>query len=102
VEKGSKSAQYTKENAQLHWGVTPPGHWALFDVKKDPGCQNDLAKSSPEQAKKMAAAYDAWWDETYPVMVERGGDREIVWSKYFTKKTPTQAPTNNQPKQNNP
>jgi hypothetical protein len=71
-------------------------------VKKDPGCQNDLAKSSSKRAKKMASAYDAWWDEIYPVMVKRGGDREIVWSNYFTKKTPTQAPSNNQPKQNKP
>jgi len=102
VEAGKKSAVYTKENAQYHWGVTPPGHWALFDVKKDPGCQNDLAKSSSKRAKKMASAYDAWWDEIYPVMVKRGGDREIVWSNYFTKKTPAQAPSNNQPKQNKP
>jgi hypothetical protein len=29
----------------------------------------------------MAAAYDAWWDEIYPVMVERGGDAELVVTK---------------------
>ena len=92
VEKGSKSAQYTKENAQLHWGVTPRGHWALFDVKKDPGCQNDLANAESKRAKTMTAAYDTWWDEIYPVMVERGGDREIVWSKYFTNPKKTEKP----------
>ena len=81
VEQGSKRANYTKENAQFHWGVTPPGRWALFDVKKDPGCQNDLAAAEPQRAASMAAAYDAWWDKTYPVMVKRGGDAEIVWSK---------------------
>ncbi len=61
--------------------MTPPGRWALFDVKKDPGCQNDLAAAEPQRAASMAAAYDAWWDKTYPVMVKRGGDAEIVWSK---------------------
>ena len=81
VEQGSKRANYTAENAQFHWGVTPPGRWALFDVKKDPGCQNDLAAAEPQRAASMAAAYDAWWDKTYPVMVKRGGDAEIVWSK---------------------
>lgn len=81
VEKGGTSANYTKENAQFHWGVTPPNHWALFDVKKDPGCQNDLAISESKRSKTMAAAYDAWWDEIYPVMVERGGDAEIVWTQ---------------------
>lgn len=81
VESGSKRANYTAENAQFHWGVTPRGHWALFDAKKDPGCLNDLATTEPDRAAAMAAAYDAWWDKTFPVMVERGGDAEIVWTK---------------------
>jgi arylsulfatase A-like enzyme len=81
VEAGSKSATYTAENAQYHWGVTPPGRWALFEVKKDPGCLNDLAAAEPERVAAMGASYDKWWDATYPVMVERGGDAEIVWSK---------------------
>jgi len=92
VEAGGKSAVYTKENAQYHWGVTPPGKWALYDVKKDPGCQKDLSDSQAKRAKKMAASYDAWWDDVYPVMVERGGDRMIVWSKYFTQKKKTEKP----------
>ena len=81
VAAGGKGANYTKENAQFHWGVTPPGRWALFDVKKDPGCQNDLAESESKRASTMAAAYDSWWDKVYPVMVERGGDAEIVLTK---------------------
>ena len=81
VEKGQKEATYTEGNAPYHWGVTPPGHWALFDVKKDPGCQNDLAEAESGRATALAAAYDKWWDAILPVMVERGGDREIVlWS----------------------
>ena len=80
VEKGQKKATYTEENAPYHWGVTPPGHWALFDVKKDPGCQNDLAEAESGRVAAMAAAYDKWWDAVYPVMIERGGDREIVWN----------------------
>jgi hypothetical protein len=42
---------------------------------------NDLATAEPERVKAMGAAYDKWWDATYPVMVKRGGDAEIVWSK---------------------
>jgi hypothetical protein len=42
---------------------------------------NDLATAEPKRAAAMGAAYDKWWDATYPVMVKRGGDAEIVWSK---------------------
>ena len=80
VEKGAKDAQYTSGNASIHWGTTPPGRWALFDLEKDPACNNDLAGSEPARAEAMSKAYDAWWDTTYPLMVERGGDREIVWT----------------------
>jgi hypothetical protein len=31
--------------------------------------------------KEMTAAYDTWWDAVYPVMVERGGDAELVSAK---------------------
>jgi arylsulfatase A-like enzyme len=85
VEKGAKAAQYTKNNAQYHWAVTPPGHWALYDVKKDPGCTTDLASSENEKASAMASAYEAWWDDVFPVMVERGGDRDLVWSSHLIK-----------------
>lgn len=78
VEKGQKAAQYTAANGPFHWGVTPPGEWALYDTKKDPGCQNDLTPSERDRVKTMSAAYDTWWDDVYPVMVERGGDAPLV------------------------
>ncbi|PAW81017.1 MAG: hypothetical protein B9S31_03395 [Spartobacteria bacterium Tous-C9RFEB] len=81
VEKGSKVGTYTKANAQFHWGVTPSGRWALYDLKKDIACQNDIAEKNPERVKAMAAAYDKWWDDLYPVMIKRGGDDELVEMK---------------------
>ncbi len=77
MEKGSVAANYTKNDAQFHWGVTPPGQWALYDTKTDPACRHDLAADQPERVKQMAAAYDRWWDDVYPVMVARGGDAEL-------------------------
>lgn len=53
----AKGGNYTRENAQFHWGVTPPGHWVIYDVKKDPGCRNDLAESETKRATLMAKAY---------------------------------------------
>ncbi len=78
VEKGRKGAVYTQTNAPFHWGVTPPGQWVLYDVKKDPTCQTDLAASDPDRVKGMSTAYDQWWDEVYPVMIERGGDAPLT------------------------
>jgi arylsulfatase A-like enzyme len=75
VRQGLKTTTYAYGTAQYHWGVTPADRWALYDVKKDPGCENDLAVKNPERVETMAAAYDKWWDEQYPVMIERGGDK---------------------------
>jgi hypothetical protein len=90
VERGNTSANYTKENAQFHWGVTPPDQWVLIDTKADPGCLTDLASSQPERVKAMAAAYDQWWDDVYPDMVARGGEsplHEVTQSGHDTPAT---------------
>ncbi len=75
VEAGATAATYTKADAQFHWGVTPPGRWSLFDLKKDPVCRNDLAAERPELTAKLAASYDQWWDSLYPTMIQLGGDK---------------------------
>jgi arylsulfatase A-like enzyme len=78
IERGGKSANYTKKNGQFHWGVSPADQWVLFDTKKDPACENDLSAEHPELVKAMAASYDQWWDEMYPTMVERGGESQLT------------------------
>ena len=93
VEKGAKNAQYTNGNAQFHWAVTPPGQWALYDLKKDPRCETDLAQTLSEKSSAMSAAYDAWWGDMFPVMIERGGDRNLVWSKHLIKQMEAQKAT---------
>ena len=77
VEQGAQTAIYTKENAQFHWGVTPPGRWALYDLKNDIACQNDIAAQNLERVKSMSVAYEKWWDELFPIMIARGGDAEL-------------------------
>lgn len=74
VRGGLTKTTYADGTAQYHWGVTPAGRWALYDVKQDPGCRNDIALKNPERVNTMAATYDQWWDEQYPVMLARGGD----------------------------
>jgi arylsulfatase A-like enzyme len=74
VRKGLKTTTYANGTAQMHWGVTAPGRWELFDVKADPGCQKDVSSANPELVSELIASYDNWWDEQFPVMMGRGGD----------------------------
>jgi len=43
--------------------------WELFDVKADPGEQTDVAAKHPEVVKELAAAYEKFWAEAVPLMV---------------------------------
>ena len=41
----------------------------LYDMEKDPGQQNNIAAQHPEVIQKMRAAYDKFWKEARPLMV---------------------------------
>ncbi len=41
----------------------------LYDLQTDPGETKNLAAQHPEVAARLAKAYDAWWDETLPCLV---------------------------------
>ena len=43
--------------------------WELFDVKADPGELTDVAAQNPAVMKGLAAAYDKFWSEALPLMV---------------------------------
>lgn len=74
TEAGATSETYTDGNAQFHWGVSAKDRWALYDTKNDPACLEDLYFDEYELAMKLSAAYDSWWDEVFPTMIELGGD----------------------------
>ncbi|MEN8869748.1 MAG: arylsulfatase, partial [Akkermansiaceae bacterium] len=41
----------------------------LFDMEKDPGQKSDIAAQHPDVIKEMRAAYDKFWKEARPLMV---------------------------------
>ncbi len=47
-------------------------HKELYDVTKDPGQRNDVAKSFPEVVARLGKSYDAWWESVQPLMVNEG------------------------------
>ena len=53
--------------------ISPEGgaepKWQLFDVQADFGQTTDVAGQHPEVVKQLAAAYDAWWAEAQPLLV---------------------------------
>jgi arylsulfatase A-like enzyme len=49
-------------------GATEP-KWLLFDVQADYGEQKDVAAQHPGVVKELAAAYDKFWSEARPLMV---------------------------------
>lgn len=74
VERGSENMTYAYGTAQYHWGLSPKEHWVLYDVKKDPGCKNDLSKKNPLIVSRLTKAYDSWWNNIFPKMIAMGGD----------------------------
>jgi hypothetical protein len=74
VNKGLTTTTYARGTAQTHWGTTTQGQWALFDVREDPGCRNDLSGQEAKRVAMMSQAYDQWWDRTFPIMIAKGGD----------------------------
>ena len=76
VERGHTKNIYTK-NAQFIWGVTPGNGWALYDVRKDPACSDNLATTHQDITDRLHGAYDRWWDAIYPQMIADGGDARV-------------------------
>jgi len=44
----------------------------LYDILNDPGEIQNLYSQKPEVVQSMQAAYDTWWDEVRPFMVNEG------------------------------
>ena len=45
---------------------------SLYDMQKDPGQTTNVIDEYPEVVERMRAAYNAWWKETRPLMVNEG------------------------------
>jgi arylsulfatase A-like enzyme len=48
-------------------GRTP--NWQLFDLSVDYGQKNNVVAQHPEVVKELGAAFDQWWSECLPLMV---------------------------------
>ncbi|MEZ6062201.1 MAG: arylsulfatase [Planctomycetaceae bacterium] len=42
----------------------------LYEIKLDPGQQNDVASGHPNVVERLRSFYDAWWDELQPTFAD--------------------------------
>ena len=49
------------------WRLVGPD--TLYDMQANPGEQHNVADQHPEVVKRMLQAYEAWWDEVRPLMI---------------------------------
>ncbi len=81
---------------QYRQNTTPPEKWTnavmtkrwrliygkeLYDIKADPGQQNDVAKQHPEVLAQLRSEHEAWWAEVSPLLddycpISIGSDNE--------------------------
>jgi len=50
---------------------------ALYDIENDPGEKKNVIKAHPEVVRNMQAAYDAWWDEVRPLMINEDASLDV-------------------------
>lgn len=89
--------RWSKKGAPGHWGEgnTDPdkakykgfavrsekwrlvGKGELYDIETDSGEQKNVAKENPKVVQEMLKAYDAWWDEVRPMMVNEDARLDV-------------------------
>ncbi len=53
------------------------GKEALYNIGTDPGETDNVIEQHPEIAREMLAAYDAWWDEIRPLLVNEDAPLDV-------------------------
>jgi arylsulfatase A-like enzyme len=47
---------------------------ALYDMQQDPGQRENIIEQQPKIATELRSAYDRWWKETRPMMVNESAE----------------------------
>lgn len=63
--------------------------WELFDLKSDPSQKTNVLRRFPGVAQRLEAAYDEWWRETQPFLVNENVPapkvnpfKELYWKQF--------------------
>ncbi len=77
----AKNSQYEAcavRNARFRLVHPKKGDWELYDISKDPGEKHNVRGEHPQVFADMKAAYDRWWQEVQPELV----NEDVVGPKY--------------------
>ena len=88
-EKGKAAdAKYAKSAIQ-NSRFTLVGNTELYDLKADPGETRNVIADHPEAVATLRAAYDQWWDEVQPLLVNEdvvapkmNPLKELYWKQF--------------------
>lgn len=77
IEPGTPPEKFIKGGCSIRnsryslvWGKAA---WELYDLQQDPGQAVNIANRQPELVKQLSAAYDQWWEEVLPFLVNEEG-----------------------------
>jgi arylsulfatase len=63
--------------------------WKLFDVQADYGETTDVAEREPDVVKRLAGAYDQWWADVQPLLINErvlgpkiNPFKEMFWQQF--------------------
>lgn len=83
--EGSKFSGCAIQNARF----TLVNNADLYDLKADPGETKDVLAEHPEVVASLRAAYDKWWSETIPLLVNENAVgpkinpmKELYWKQF--------------------
>ena len=49
----------------------------LYDIEQDPGQQKNVAAEYPAAVRELRTAFDAWWDEVRPMMINEDASLDV-------------------------
>ncbi len=96
-----QAAAHAFDNCRLRegrWSLVnvqnKPDAWELYDIEADPGEQTNVAAEHPKVVKRLAAAYETWWQRVQPELVNEDLDgpaenpfRTAYWHQFAPRPT---------------
>ena len=69
VRKGPFKAHFITQGAYRNREIKKHDPPVLYNLLHDPSEKYDIGKKHPEVIAELRKAYDKWWEETVPLMV---------------------------------